>query len=153
MIITEISWKTILTVWQFQLWPGRKSLIETHSAMTWPYSDNTDSIDITIFDRPASYWGIWDNDLLVGVNSGHGTTDTEYRSRGLWVDDSWRHQGLAQRLLTHTSDYARDQGYDMIWSLPRISAINTYRLCGFSEVGDHFATETSELNVYVRKYL
>lgn len=153
MQITEISWQTILTVWQFQLWPGRKSLIETHSAMTWPYSDNPDAIDIKIFDRPVNYWGIWDGNLLVGVNSGHGTTQTEYRSRGLWVDESWRGQGLGQRLLTHTSEHAQSQGYDMIWSLPRITAINTYRLSGFCEQGDHFATETSELNVYVRKYL
>ena len=152
MRITEITWHDILPVWQFQLWPKRQSLIESHSAMTWPWSSESD-IDMSIFDQPATYWGAYHNRILVGVNSGHGVSDTEYRSRGLWVDPDWRCQGIGSELLNHGCEYAQTQGYNMIWSLPRVSSIKTYTNAGFQEVGERFKTETSDLNVYVRRYL
>jgi len=152
MKILEISWQDIRSIWQCELWPQRVSQIETHSAMTWPWSSNSD-YDMSIFVRPVTYWGCYDNKILVGVNSGHGTSDSEYRSRGLWVDPDWRNQGIGTQLLTHTTEHASAQGYNMIWSLPRIVALETYTRAGFQEVGKRFKTETSDLNVYVRHYL
>lgn len=152
MKITHISWNEIAQVWRFQLWPGRRSPIESHSAMTWPWTSDSD-YDMQIFNQPVTYWGAYENHILVGVNSGHGTTDSEYRSRGLWVDPDWRFRGTGTKLLKHTCNYASDQGYAMIWSLPRVSIIKTYQSAGFKEVGDIMPTETSDQNIYVRQYL
>ena len=152
MKIEQISWSDIAPVWRFQLWPDRSSLIETHSAMTWPWTSDTE-YDMSIFDQPATYWGAYENHILVGVNSGHGTTDSEYRSRGLWVDPDWRLKGIGRDLLEHTSNYASEQGYAMIWSLPRVCSIKTYLSAGFQEVGEPLTSETSEANIYVRQYL
>ena len=150
--ITEITFSDILPVWQDNLWPNRSSAYETHSAMTWPYTSDT-VYDMTIFDYEAVYWGFWDRDLLCGVNSGHATSNTEYRSRGLWVDPSWRSQGLGTALLNKTLSHAESEGYLMCWSLPRTSALSVYVASGFAEVGARMPTETSAENVYVRRYL
>ena len=150
--ITEITFEDILSVWQDDLWPDRVSDYETHSAMTWPYTSET-VYDMSIFDYPAVYWGFWHNDQLCGVNSGHATSDSEYRSRGLWVDPAWRSQGLGLALLTQTINHAESEGYVMCWSLPRVRALNVYVRAGFSEVGDVISTETSNHNQYVRRYL
>ena len=151
MKITRISWSDISPVWQEHLWPNRASPYETHSAMTWPYTSET-MYDMSIFDYPAVYWGFYDNGQLCGVNSGHATSDTEYRSRGLWVDPLWRSEGVGRALLNRTVEYARIQGYLMCWSLPRVSALNVYVHAGFQEVGERIVPETSDLNVYVRQY-
>lgn len=150
--IIEITFEEILSVWQEHLWPDRTSAYETHSAMTWPYTSET-VYDMSIFDYPATYWGFWDNDQLCGVNSGHATTDTEYRSRGLWVDPLWRSEGLGTALLQQTCEHAESLGYVMCWSLPRVKSLSVYRRADFSEVGDVIETETSEANIYVRRYL
>jgi GNAT superfamily N-acetyltransferase len=150
--IIEITFSDILPLWQKQLWPHRTSKIETHSAMTWPWSSGSD-IDMSIFDREVIYWGAYYNQVLVGVNSGHGVSDTEYRSRGLWVQPEWRRNGIGLELLNHTCEHALDRDYAMIWSLPRVKSLNAYNQAGFQEVGEHFSTETSDLNVYVKRYL
>ena len=150
--ITEITFEDILPIWQDDLWPNRSSPYETHSAMTWPYGSDT-QYDMSIFDYPVTYWGFYHNDRLRGVNSGHATNDTEYRSRGLWVDPAWRGQGLGLALLTQTINHAESLGYVMCWSLPRVSALSVYVAAGFSEVGDVISTETSDHNQYVRRYL
>lgn len=150
--ITEITFEDILPVWQEHLWPHRNSDYETHSAMTWPYTSET-AYDMTVFDNPAIYWGFYDNEQLCGVNSGHATSDTEYRSRGLWVDPIWRGEGVGTALLTKTVEHAESEGYVMCWSLPRVDALGVYQRAGFSEVGEVIETETSDRNIYVRQYL
>ena len=152
LIITEITFSDILSVWQEHLWPDRTSDYETHSAMTWPWTTDSE-YDMSIFDYPAIYWGFYDNEVLCGVNSGHATNDTEYRSRGLWVDPLLRSQGVGTALLYKTQEHAKSLGYVMCWSLPRVSALSVYVRSGFSEVGDVISTETSNHNQYVRRYL
>lgn len=150
-LITEISYDDILPIWREHLWPNRTSPYETHSAMTWPYTSDI-IYDMDIFNYPAIYWGFYDNDQLCGVNSGHATSDTEYRSRGLWVDPLWRSEGVGTTLLTKTLDHAKDLGYSMIWSLPRVSSVGAYYRAGFVDIGSQVKTETSDANIYVRRY-
>ena len=152
-MITKLSFEQIQPVWSTHLWPDRESAIETHSAMTWPFEGDSDSIDMTIFEREATFWGVWLDDQLVGVNSGHLTTDLHYRSRGLWVDPAYRGRGLAQLLFTVTEWQAREEGAEMVWSIPRQTALRSYTNHGFETVGDFFGTETAESNIYVKKLL
>lgn len=150
MKIQNISFTQAHSVWHTHLWPDRHSAIETHSAMTWPFEGDPDAIDMSIFDYEPTFWGIFVNDDLVGVNSGHRTAQSQYRSRGLWVNPVHRGKGLAQLLFTFTHWQARQEGCELIWSIPRQSALSSYTSFGFETVGDFFGTETSESNIYVR---
>jgi GNAT superfamily N-acetyltransferase len=89
-----------------------------------------------VFSYPATFFGIFDQDKLVAVNSGHLTTQQEYRSRGLWVDPNYRGMGLAQIILLSTIDQAKQEGVDMVWSIPRLTALPAYERAGFKTVGD-----------------
>jgi GNAT superfamily N-acetyltransferase len=134
--VQQITFEQILPIWQNKLWLNRVSKIETHSAMTWPFSHPDQPYDMTVFTYPVYFFGIYDQDKLIAVNSGHLTTDQEFRSRGLWVDPDYRGQKLAQQILLATIDQARESGAKMIWSIPRLTALPAYEKVGFKTVGD-----------------
>lgn len=144
----KISFEQISEVWRTQLWPNRQSPIETHSAMTWPYSWPDSEIDMEIFNYPATFWGVFDGDRLVGVNSGHRTSEVEYRSRGIWVDPEYRGRGIANMLFCVLKNQAIVEGCEMIWSIPRKTALPAYTKFGFMTVGDFIETETADANIY-----
>ena len=133
--IKQISFKEILPIWQDKLWPNRASQIETHSAMTWPPSYPNQPYNMQVFDYPVYFYGAFINDNLIGVNSGHLTNNTEFRSRGLWVEKTYRGMGIGKRLLLVTVEQARISNANMIWSLPRTSSLYSYKSVGFIEVG------------------
>ena len=153
MKLIRLSFDQILDIWQKKLWPNRTSAIETHSAMTWPYEGAPEEYDMNVFKYPATFWGLFIDEKLVGVNSGHKTSDTQYRSRGIWVDPDYRKQGIAQNLFNMTKHQAILEKCEMIWSIPRKTALPAYTKFGFETVGDYIVTETSEANIYVRRSL
>ena len=153
MNIITISFDTCAEIWKEFLWPGRGSAIETHSAWTWPFEGDPESVDMSIFNLPAIYHACEVDGKIAGVNSAHGTSPWQVRSRGLWVDPAYRGQGFAQALFDAQRDWARAQGAEMIWSIPRMSSLPSYVRAGFQPVGDPFGTETSELNVYASQRL
>ena len=150
MKIIRLSFEQITNVWQNNLWPDRVSPIESHSAMTWPFEGNPEQYDMNVFNYPATFWGVYIDDKLIGVNSGHKTSDTQYRSRGIWVDPQYRKQGVAQNLFNMTKHQAVLEKSDMIWSIPRKTALPAYTKFGFQTVGDFITTETSDANIYVK---
>ena len=153
MKIERLNFEKIKSIWQTKLWPNRTSAIETHSAMTWPFEGNPDPINMDIFNYPATFWGAYLDNKLVGVNSGHKTTDKQYRSRGVWVDPEYRKGGVAQMLFLMTAHQAKVEGCEMLWSIPRKTALPAYTKFGFETVGDYIVTETSEANIYVKLLL
>lgn len=153
MRATKISFEDILPIWENKLWPNRESAIEGVSAMTWPYEGNPDPIDMNIFDYQPTFYGVFMDNKLVGVNSGHRTTDTQYRSRGIWVDPDYRKRGVAQLLFVLTEHQARIEKCEMMWSIPRKTALTAYTKFGFTTVGDFIVTETADANIYVKKVL
>jgi GNAT superfamily N-acetyltransferase len=150
MRIERLDFKTVENIWQNYLWPNRTSAIESHSAMTWPFEGNPEPIDMNIFNYPATFWGAYLDNKLVGVNSGHRTTDEQYRSRGIWVDPGYRKRGVAQSLFLLTAHQAKIEGCEMLWSIPRKTALPAYTKFGFETVGDFIVTETSDANIYVK---
>ena len=150
--LKTVSFDTILPIWEQNLWSSRESAIKTHSSMTWPF-DNDVEYDMEIYKYPATYWALLVDDKIIGVNSGHKTSDTQYRSRGLWVDEKFRKKGLAQIILTASEQYAKQQKCKMIWTVPRKTALVAYTKCGFNTVGNYFRTETSEANIYAYKHI
>jgi len=154
MIITKrITFEEILPVWKDELWPNRESAIEPMSAMTWPYEGDPQPIDMSIFEYEPTFWGVYIDDKLIGVNSGHRTTDQAYRSRGIWVDPAQRGKRISQTLFALLTHQAQIEGCDMVWSIPRKSALQAYTNAGFQTVGDFIETETSEANIYAYKFL
>ena len=153
MKIERLTFEQIFDVWNDKLWPNRQSPIETHSAMTWPFEGSPRPIDMNIFTYTPTFWGMFIDNKLVGVNSGHKTSDTQYRSRGIWVDPEYRGNGLAQYLFTITEHRAILEKCNMIWSIPRKTALSSYTNYGFDTVGDFIKTETSEANIYVKKII
>ena len=150
--LKTVSFDTILPIWEQNLWSSRESAIKTHSSMTWPF-DNDVEYDMEIYKYPATYWALLVDDKIIGVNSGHKTSDTQYRSRGLWVDEKFRKKGLAQIILTASEQYAKQEKCKMIWTVPRKTALVAYTKCGFNTVGNYFRTETSEANIYAYKHI
>jgi GNAT superfamily N-acetyltransferase len=153
MLTRKISFETILPIWQNELWPNRQSAIEPMSAMTWPFEGSPDPIDMSIFDYTPTFWGVYVDDKLVGVNSGHRTANVQYRSRGIWVDPDYRGRGIAQRLFSMTQHQALVEGCLLVWSIPRKTALSSYTKFGFETVGGYIETETADANIYVKKFL
>lgn len=149
----RIDFGTIEEIWRKDLWPSRTTPIETHSAMTWPFEGYPEEYDMNIFNYTPTYWGSYIDNILVGVNSGHRTSDSHYRSRGLWVHPNYRKLGIAQSLLTMTCYEAIHQGCEIIWTMPRKTALPAYTKNGYITVGDFFSTDTFEANIYAYKRL
>mgnify|MGYP003643035778 FL=1 len=153
LLTKRVSFNEILPIWKYKLWPNRQSVIEEVSAMTWPFEGSPNPIDMNIFEYTPTFWGVYMDNRLVGVNSGHRTTNNQYRSRGIWVDQDYRKLGVAQQLFTMTEHQATLEGCDMIWSIPRKTALSSYTKFGFETVGGYIETETADANIYVKKFL
>lgn len=141
MEIHQVAFSDILDIWKIQLWPGRKSPIESHSAMLMPPLDHS----MKNFQLPVYFYGAFENDTLVGVNSAHGCADGSLRSRGLWVNPQFRGRGIGEALLRVVID---NPAYLIVWSFPRSSAWPVYEKCGFKKISDWMPSETSEANAY-----
>lgn len=148
--MVQIKWNDIYPIWQNYLWKNRPSPIETHSAITWP---PTDTYDISIFDYEPTFWGVYHRSILIGVNSGHKTSASHYRSRGLWIDCTFRGQRLSTVLLNAAIRQAEEEGCELIWSIPRLSALRAYESVGFEAYGDTIKTQTCDENTYAFKSL
>tara|TARA_R110001592_G_scaffold1805_14_gene10889 strand:- start:539 stop:1000 length:462 start_codon:yes stop_codon:yes gene_type:complete len=153
MRIERLDFDTIKNIWGKELWPNRSSAIESHSAMTWPFEGNPEPIDMNIFTYKPTFLGAYIDNSLVGVNSGHRTSEDQYRSRGVWVDPNYRKRGVSQMLFLMTAHQAKVEGCDMLWSIPRKTALPAYTKFGFETVGGFIATETSEANIYTKLIL
>lgn len=143
--IREISFEEILPFWKDKLWPSRESAIESHSAMLY----KSDKYVMGNFSLPVWYLGYYVAGRLVGVNSGHMCIDRLARSRGLWVEQSFRQNGFGKALLTETVNIAKRYTNLGTWSYPRLTSFPTYQAAGFELTGDWSESETSEANAYV----
>ena len=142
-MISEITFEEIYPLWE-KLWPGRDLIRPSTSMLDWKKTD------IKLYQYAAEgldhyapvFWGIYAEDeskhvRLIACNSGHQTSPTRYRSRGLYVHPSFCRKGLAQALLKHTIQYAKEHNFETVWSLPREVALKTYEAVGFeTKVGE-----------------
>lgn len=140
-MIKRISWNQIFPIWEQNLWPDRQSKIESTSAMSYSGGYNMENM----LYRPT-FFGAFADGKIVGVNSGHGCSDGFYRSRGLWVDENYRGNGLGKQLLLATIKQAQKEKFQAVWSYPRKSSWPTYAGAGFSLTGEWEPSETSDFN-------
>lgn len=162
-MLKEITFEEIYPMWE-KLWPGRDRIKPITSMI------NNREYDMSIYDKAEDsegyysgvFFGVFTDDTneLVAVNSGHQTSDTRFRSRGLYVKPGYGGNGLGQLLLQTTVDFAKLKGFEVIWSLPRSTAFKTYEAVGFiCSVGEEehsytaSGTEVRLLNHYAEMKL
>ena len=146
-MIIQTNFETILTIWQNRLWPNRTSKIETNSAMLLDRTYNMDN-----FKYATTYHAFLIKDKIVGCNSGHMCADNSYRSRGLYVFEEYRGQGIGVELLLATIEQAREENADIVWSYPRDSSWNTYKKAGF-ELSSPWENSELGINAYCKLQL
>lgn len=142
-MIKKIQFEDIFPVWKNNLWPNRESKIETNSAMVF-----LSGYDMYNMHTTPTFFGYYLFNRLVGVNSGHMCNGLRYRSRGLYVFESYRGLGLGRELLIATIEQAKSENAKMIWSYPRKPSWKTYENAGFRLVTDWEQSETSDSNAY-----
>jgi GNAT superfamily N-acetyltransferase len=141
-MIKQITYNDILSIWTKNM-PNMS--LEPTSAMscfrlatidpnTHKY-DFVDHYDLENQKFTPTFWGAFDDDKLIGVNSGHMTMDRLYRSRGLFVDEAYRNQGIGKKLLLKTSSQAYHEKAIAVWSYPKYTAWLTYAKAGFNRSG------------------
>lgn len=142
-MIETISWAIIKQVWTDYLWVERKSPIEPNSAMNF-----LNGYSLYNLTTQPTFFGYYICGILAGVNSGHMCDGNQYRSRGLYVFNKYRGNGIGVKLLLAAIEQANVEDASMIWSLPRKTSWNTYSRVGFMLSSDWFKTETSDSNAY-----
>jgi GNAT superfamily N-acetyltransferase len=138
-VIVQITYAEILPIWEEQLWVDRKDPIEPISCMTYlgGYQENQ-LVSPTFF-------AFMQDGKIVGVNSGHPCADGSYRSRGLWVNPSYRGRGIAKQLLFAT--IRQGEGSKFCWSFPRKDSWKTYESVGF-QLTSEWAENVNNVNAY-----
>lgn len=101
-------------------------------------------------EKPPTFFAIFINGEIAGVNSGHMCKDLQYRSRGLFVFEKFRGKNLGRDLLLATIDQARKEDATMCWSYPRKSSWKSYLAAGFELASDWEGSETSDANAYCK---
>lgn len=129
--LRELSYDEIREFWNAHLWPNNPHSLRPVSSMLFG-----GGYDPGIKERyPAVYFGLFVEERLVGVNSGHFTSPVDFRSRGLCVLPEFRGRGLGASLLRAVIHHAREEGAARIWSYPRESAWAVYEKQGFHLTG------------------
>jgi GNAT superfamily N-acetyltransferase len=144
-----INFETILPIWNDKLWLGRVSDIKPMSSMVY-----LGGYDVSIYKKYSpTFFAVYNSaGDIIGVNSGHKTTDNLYRSRGLWVDPLYRLKGISGILFCELYGQAIKESCIAIWSIPRKTALPAYKKYGFKQTSEFFdnAMEFSP-NCYVYK--
>jgi hypothetical protein len=130
-----VDFQTILPIWEEELWLGRSSEIKPMSSMTY-----LGGFDMEIYKNyKPTFFAVYNNaDQIIGVNSGHRTSNTMYRSRGIWVNESYRNQGIAGILFCETFGQAMKEKCTHVWSVPRKNALVAYTKVGFKPTSEFF---------------
>lgn len=136
--IEEITWDEIFPIWQNLLWPDR---VTPNIKCYTPMINNVD-VDMNIHRMAKAHFGYY-NGIFFGIktsdakrkvvacNSAHQCSRTLWRSRGLYVYPEFAGRGIAHSLLAYTAKFARDNGGEMIWSLPTEKALPIYNQVGY----------------------
>lgn len=127
--IRPADFEEIFPIWEVKLWPGRESPIEPFSVIS-----ERGLLELDIADLFPDFFLVTDESVggrTVGVISGCKTSVDGYRSRGLWVDPSYRRLGLGRLLVERLVARAGEEGCLFVWSMPRQSATSFYKKLGF----------------------
>ena len=101
----------------------------------------------------VQFFGVYDvTGTLVGVFSGHPTSDTEYRARGLYVMASVGRLGIGRALVDTVVNAASSAGREVCWCLPRVANVTFFQMCGFEPMSPPFSQNVEfGPNVYMAR--
>ncbi|KPL06626.1 hypothetical protein AMJ86_07825 [bacterium SM23_57] len=119
-----LRWIDVKPIWDSHLWPGRDSEPVTSMKYLGGY-------DMEYKNQKPKFIGFTLGGQIVATNSYVRTTGTEWRSRGLWVHEDFRGQGNGELLLECMLKDIREEGGNMVWTLPRKEALGVYEKVGF----------------------
>lgn len=130
LVIKQITFDQILPIWRSDLWPERRSVIESVSAI-----DIESNIDMEIFNyiEKAHYFAAFDGDKITGVISGHLTKANQCRLRGLFVRPEYRGQAISKDLIQAELNHAVSLGCTQIWALIRTKNIGLFAKFNFKQ--------------------
>jgi GNAT superfamily N-acetyltransferase len=83
------------------------------------------------------YVGYFNDDEIIGVASGYETNIDWYRIRGLWVNEKYRRNGIATKIVKYLESKSNTR---YIWTVPRQTALKFYQSNGF-EIDGVYKTE------------
>lgn len=128
-IIKEISFAEISLFWATHLWQGRKSEIEPVSCI------NSDGqIDLALKIYIPNFFGVFENDILIGAVSTCQTSADEFRFRGICILPKFRKNGLSRRLFfTCINHILQTHANPIIWTLARETNHQYYSKYEFKE--------------------
>ena len=149
--IEESSFSEVVVYWCRYLWPNRDSEIEDVS-----YINSSGNIDLSMQPKDKIYLIAKKNDAskeVIGVISGHSSSQNEYRVRGVWVSEDWRKQGIGSDLLKQLILRIPKKKYSHIWVMPRQRVMPFYADNNFSvekeifhyEFGPHYIAKWDPL--------
>jgi len=144
--VKKTAFDVVLFYWKNKLWLNRKSEIKPMSGMQY-----LGGIDMSIYKKYIPTFFIATiNEKIIGVNSGHKTSNSSYRSRGIWVDPKYRNKGVSQQLFSAIKNNAIKEDCNNIWSIPRKGALPAYEKFGFTRTSE-FTDKNMEFgpNCYV----
>jgi len=131
MKVEKISFDESVKVWKSDLWKDRQSPIKPISSMLY-----LGGYDMSIYNNDPTFFAIKNNEKIIAVNSGHMTINGYYRSRGLWVNEQYRRQGLTYILFEALYKQAKIENAKYVWSFPKDNSVGAYIKNGFHIVGD-----------------
>jgi len=133
MMIKKTTFDEIFPLWKYGLWPCRKSEIKPTNGIIFK-----GGFDKEIEKNTPTFFGAFINDECVGVNSGFATSESSYRSRGLYVVPKYREEGVGHKLLYAIQKQCITEGYELLWSMPRKESLLVYLTFGFKKVSKFF---------------
>ena len=140
----EVDFEIARDVWAHELWANIADKIKPMSSLISPTQ-----IDMSIYKKyQPKFWAVYFDTNIVGINSGHQTSEISYRSRGLWVSSDHRGRGIEKKLLMSVLEESMHYNCEYCWSMPRFDASGAYTSVGFVQQGGWFETDTSDKNCY-----
>jgi len=143
-MIKIITFTSIYHIWEAYLWHNRTSAITPTSAMDYLGGYHNENMNFA-----PTFFGYFENDNLLGVNSGHKCRNNSYRSRGLYVHQSFRQRGIGKELLLATIEQGKKEKCNYVWSYPRDSSWKAYEKAGFHLTSEWADSELGK-NAYCR---
>ena len=137
MNIKRVKFETIQDIWYEEDMWGQLAYAHPISSMLYLNGVNKKIQDLK-YSNPIFYAYIIDR-KIAGVNSYHKVNEDQCRSRGLYVYPKYRKNNIGVELLKYAIEQNKDAGYKFIWSMPRSTAIETYKKAGYVITSDVFS--------------
>jgi len=132
-LLKKITFEDILPFWENKLWPNRKTRIDPVSVIQFMGGH-----DLNIKKFTPTFWGYFNDKNIIGVNSGCKSSPIHYRSRGIYVEPEYRRTNIAFQLMQAVEGQGKHEECKVLWSMPRLTAIDFYKNFGFVQCSEWF---------------